>query len=57
MILPFFDKLEAAVVESRDRFGVRPFRWPPLIAGLVLIFMSYAFFPAQVEFALSLTLF
>ena len=56
-MLPFFDKLEKLVTESRDTAGVRPFRWPPLILGLVLLFLAYLFFPAQVEFALSLALF
>ena len=57
MILPFFDTLEKAVSESRDTIGVRPFRWPPLIAGVIFIFTAYLFFPVQIELALSLMLF
>ncbi len=57
MILPFFDKLEKAVESARDKFGVRPFRWPPFIAGIVFFFFAYVFFPVQMEFALSLALF
>jgi len=57
MKLPFLDKIEKMVTESRDTIGVRPFSWPPFIAGLVLILMAYVFFPAQVGFSLSLALF
>ncbi|OGG76277.1 hypothetical protein A2950_01530 [Candidatus Kaiserbacteria bacterium RIFCSPLOWO2_01_FULL_55_19] len=57
MFLPFYDKLAGLVAESRDTVGVRPFRWPPFIAGVVLIFIAYLFLPAQVDLALSLVLF
>lgn len=57
MWLPFFDKLEKSVEKSRDTIGVRPFRWPPLIAGLVMVSLAYVFFPLQIKTALSLTLF
>lgn len=57
MWLPFFDKLEETVVEARDSAGIRPFRWPPLILGIVLFFFGYLFFPAQVGYAFSLALF
>lgn len=57
MILPFFDKLEEAVVEARDTIGIRPFRWPPFIAGIVLLLTAYLLFPTQIEFSLSFALF
>lgn len=57
MILPFFDKLEETVEEARDTIGVRPFRWPPLLLGLLFLFIAYLFFPAQVGLALSIALF
>ncbi len=57
MLLPFFHKLEETLVEMRDTIGVRTFRWPPLILGLVLLFLSYVFMPVQVALALSMALF
>jgi hypothetical protein len=55
--LPYFEELEHAVDKARDTWGVRPFRWPPLIAGLLLIFIALIFFPSEVKFSLSLALF
>jgi hypothetical protein len=57
MWLPYFEELEHAVTDARDKLGIRPFRWPPFILGLVLIFLSYVFFPVQTGFALSLAFF
>lgn len=56
-MLPFYDNLVRLIDESRDTAGVRPFRWPPFILGILLLFTSFIFFPSQVEFALSLSLF
>lgn len=54
---PFYDHIEEAVVTARDKYGIRPFRWPPFIIGLVLLFISFAFFPDRTKFALSLAFF
>lgn len=56
-MLPFYDKLAELVGEARDTIGLRPFSWPPFILGVLLLFIAYLFFPAQVEIALSLALF
>lgn len=56
-MLPFYDKLAKLVNDARDTAGIRPFRWPPLIAGITLLFLAYVFFPAQVAASLSLALF
>jgi hypothetical protein len=53
-MLPYFDKLEKKVVDARDKAGVRPFSWPPLVLGLGIIFAAYLFFPGPVGGAVML---
>lgn len=57
MMLPFYDKLEELVNDARDTVGIRPFRWPPFILGVILLFTAYIYFPDRVALALQLALF
>ncbi len=43
--------------DARDKAGVRPFRWPPLIAGIALILIAFLFAPGPASFALSFALY
>lgn len=57
MALPFFDKLEKKVEDARDNAGVRPFSWPPFVAGLVFIVIAFFVYPPGTKYAISLALF
>lgn len=56
-MLPFLEKLEEKKKNITDNFGIRFDPWPVFILGLVLLFTSYVFMPAQVTLALSIALF
>ncbi len=55
--LPFYEHIEEWVKSSRDTAGVRPFSWPPFIAGLVFIFLFYVIFPKETVLGVQLALF
>lgn len=55
--LPYFEKIESIVKESRDKAGVRPFPWPLLIGGFVAIFVFYVIYPHAVIVGIRVALF
>jgi hypothetical protein len=57
MELPFLEHIEDGINTARDTWGIRPFRWPPFILGLLLLFIAFLFFPEQVTFSIQLALF
>jgi hypothetical protein len=57
VMLPFYDKLTEMLDSARDTTGFRLFVWPPFIFGVVLLFVSFAFYPDQVRLSLQLALF